>query len=1695
MQDLLLWRLLRAPTLKVETLTPLLRGLAGLPLSERLPFLGLLPRALKHPDANLREAAVAALVEATGPQAIQQLVAALDDPAPPVRRAAVEALRRSVLFDVNRWIHALFHPDAEVRRAAVTGDNPFAPDWHLLYVLPDPACTPHVLPRLENQVLPWRLLPMVLDQAAAGLLPRFLARRLVALMFWPELESWLNAGRKRTEEEIGEILVVARRPDGEELLRVEAACDEWDALVDLFWDGDADPPSTGDVPHATRNFLNGIVDLRFNGIDAAHHRERILAALLVTAARRGLDVDWAARACGALHPGAVAFRWLPTKVRRRAACALYDLGERCPRWEDAAVRELLDADVCRRPSGNLDLAVVGAILHLLARDPYRRVQEWFGKDLVVASFLEDVEQSAPFLSLEGNSGTTRQDLVREICHRDVARRPHIMAALIHVFSADRLDFLDPLDGRGACQVFEALLQRALDGKTLSDRRARRAGEALGRKIAAGHAGPFLRAWLKAPTPEEIGIGLHVLRVVARTLDAKPLLQTALALEPESLRKFLTATTWCAGFPYEKEREIARGLAAHADEEVRAWAARRLPPEPEGPRKATGKKGGRLPTGAAQEIARCPADRLAAALGLHQPGLKVGLCEALARRPDPAAPSVGVCLALLGSHDPVAEVAEQFRRFGADIPDFIDRLDQEMVETWRGEAQLPLLGHAWLYRWEEHARALTERLAQGPGGPARGLRAVLALPAPVLVQRVWLALDFLMGLWRWRDRPRLTDLCTLDFGEVLVDGLASRHGEIVAGMLLRLRDDSATATFVSALRGLITSRLFEISEPARFLLMPWIDSHGLVPPPPEPAPVPPPSAAPFETLERVRASSDLGELELWCGDELREVATEAGRRLVALRAPGVARLAKMLRNSPPLPAAADLAKTLMTCPWADGLPEPWDCLEDEAAPPEVRFWLGLALYRRHKAKVALRLFAAVCEEASAPWFTAAHWDALLAAGISVRQAAVGLAASPHPLVYTRAVEYLFTTPLVSSTRHALLAFLEAGTERTRDLRVRAAEKLAGKCDEVLPLLLQEEGRGYPKRLDLFKGLPRDLVEAIVAGVLTAGGNVFAEEYLLDFLAQPGVDEAARDAGYRRLLLDACNSWVKHEVANRLRPTLGKNRLLGRVANTFAWGVQMGRELTGKQFGVEMLGGDDLGYTRFEQNKIFINPLPILRGEMLGREVVEGLILHELGHHMYHRGTEAQRIWREAQDAGMHPLLNLVADEHLERNLRARDAEHGDKLKRLGAYAFQHSQREIFVETLLEGLQGGAFRVLTASRLGVGRKWGCVSVDSGRVLHEIEKTGLSFARFLRALRMGLGNRHQDPKVAEGLALFRGKFRRSTMPDLMAVARRLRAIFGWETDLLNALGQEFALDATDADLAAEGEGINNADVQSEVRRILDPRRREGRRSGEDGGGTGLNLSPEEEFNLIHTVEQVQHDPAEHAPLAEQVARPARQMRRYFEQLGLALEPERFRMRGKSFDRTRAMAVVLRGDPRMLIARKAHVRTDLFLGVVIDCSGSMQSANNMAKAKLFGALLAEAAKEAPGVDLRLFGFTDQVIYDAGTAKRCAVHGLYANGGNNDAAGLWHAAQVARASRRKAKLLVMISDGLPTECSVAALRGLVTRLTRRFKMCCAQVAVQPLAEVCFPHYVLLNEDDLAASVRHFGNVIARLVQKALRGG
>ena len=624
--------------------------------------------------------------------------------------------------------------------------------------------------------------------------------------------------------------------------------------------------------------------------------------------------------------------------------------------------------------------------------------------------------------------------------------------------------------------------------------------------------------------------------------------------------------------------------------------------------------------------------------------------------------------------------------------------------------------------------------------------------------------------------------------------------------------------------------------------------------------------------------------------------------------------------------------------------------------------------------------------------------------------------------------------------------------------------------------------------------RQLVRAATFSFLAAGNALAKEESLLFHLRTTAVDLRARDDAYETIMLHCTSDPIRQRVAFVLSGGFSRLQKLMRVAETFAWGARMGQELLGRLYRVNMTGGKSLGHTFLQERKISVTPLPILRGDRHGREIVEALILHEYGHHLFHRGPGANEVWTRSQHEGLHNLLNLVADEHLERNLRALDASFGDRLKRLAAYAFQHTEREIAVRALLGHLGGHAFGVLTKTHLGVARGPNRVVVDSGEVLFAMERDAMAFPRFVRALRMGLGNRHDDPLVAQGLALFDGDFRHKTMEELWEITCKLREIFGWQVELVKSIGPHETLEQQPrSEDIIWGDGITQDEVDRLVERVLDPKSPEGPPPPEGSAlKPVLNIAPRNDFDRITNVERVPFDKGQHGDYARKVARPASLMRRYFEELGLHHVQQHGRLRGSRFDKSRVLPLVLRGDPRVLIQRELETRTDLFIGIVIDCSGSMASRDNMERARQFGMLLAEACAGATGVDLRVFGFTDRTIYDCGDATRCAAYALRANGGNNDAAALFHAANVARRSRRRAKLLVMISDGLPTECTVAALRELVTTLGRSYRMVCAQVAVQPLAEICFPHYVVCNDPTIEQTVARFGRIIMGLVRKTL---
>ncbi|MFO0940810.1 MAG: hypothetical protein U0930_08580 [Pirellulales bacterium] len=560
------------------------------------------------------------------------------------------------------------------------------------------------------------------------------------------------------------------------------------------------------------------------------------------------------------------------------------------------------------------------------------------------------------------------------------------------------------------------------------------------------------------------------------------------------------------------------------------------------------------------------------------------------------------------------------------------------------------------------------------------------------------------------------------------------------------------------------------------------------------------------------------------------------------------------------------------------------------------------------------------------------------------------------------------------------------------------------------------------------------------------------------------------------------------------------LISSVARTFKWGVDVAFELLGQVFSISMLANREMGYTRLNENRVFVNILPMLTEQQHGRGIVRGLILHELGHHFYHKGPAAEAIWKQAEREKLHQLLNLVSDEHLERNLRSRDSEWDAWIKQLGAYAFQHAKRETGIFQLLESLGIRSLEILQACRLSVADDPNSVRVENGWLLKELERSGSSFARFFRALRMGLGNRYQDPKVEQALELFRGDFRQADMQRLYDIAVKLREIFQDDSDVCRAFLFDEALCPTACESARNGQGIDDQAIQREIRRItsreeLDAMRQKDGVAGvcSGGGMRAINVIEEIDFNPIQTIQRMPFDAQAWGMLAQSVASPARLLSRFLSDLGFRHKPQRRRLTGYRLDRQSLVQAMVRKDPRVMISRVREVQNDLFVGIAIDCSGSMSYSDNIELAKRFGALLAAAIASCDSIDLRIIGFTDSLIFDAGNAQRPAISSLYAGGGNNDAAALWHLAQLALESRRRSKLLVMISDGLPTECSVVALRSLVDRLTKKLGMCCAQIAVEPLEEICFPHYVLVKEADERAAIRKFGQTVAKLIRTTLK--
>ena len=236
---------------------------------------------------------------------------------------------------------------------------------------------------------------------------------------------------------------------------------------------------------------------------------------------------------------------------------------------------------------------------------------------------------------------------------------------------------------------------------------------------------------------------------------------------------------------------------------------------------------------------------------------------------------------------------------------------------------------------------------------------------------------------------------------------------------------------------------------------------------------------------------------------------------------------------------------------------------------------------------------------------------------------------------------------------------------------------------------------------------------------------------------------------------------------------------------------------------------------------------------------------------------------------------------------------------------------------------------------------------------------------------------------------------MPQLYELTRKLAALFGGAVEVAKVFGGPEGLEAGDHERDDDvfGAGVADDALQNEIERILDPRRNKDAQGQEGRAATGCgSTSPDEnEFDEItHRRARPRQRRGAIASSSREVERHATRLRAYLDDLGLRWEPQRARTHGRALDRTRLLPLVTRNDPRILVARTPHAphrsvpRHDRRLLGLDDRRATTSAARSGSRC-----WSPRRSSRCAGVEARFFGFTDSVIYDAGTARDCDVSGL----------------------------------------------------------------------------------------------------------
>lgn len=1700
MQDLLLWRRLSESDVIDDQLCDLIRQAAQRNNEETWVYCWDLARRFDDLPESTKKDALLILGHAKGRLAVEKCVSALQSTDESVASTAIDQLIDPVREHIGHLTHCFFSPNVNAIGQSIQRVNSPLSAHLALYGLIHPKLRASILQKLSSTRLELYSLTTIQAFQQSEIISQSTA---LALVKQCGLEHLL------THIACSESIDLTQA----ELFLNDAF--QRDQLTEFNFD--LHPNLEWLIKLLSQDTQLEIADDHFSRSQASS----LWPATLFHAAHR--DLDWRRRLTFAhlcclskgtpLHPSVVTAlglldirllgaQWLDRSTRQEMAKRIVQSRSlfKPSADEQLAAQELLmDTKLVKRPSGQLDMLMISALLSRIS-SPTQFFQSQFKIGQLVAAFNELPEESMAIFSTELSSAF-RQELIREICHHRRSFDNRLFAKLAITLNVNDIDVLDLISHRDLLAVASEIQQQLASGAKISERRQVNLGSYFGSRLAT-ELSPFIESVDKLNSWSASYFLRELLCSGARKFAADLIVPIICQLPDDSLARMLDLIQLSSGIPYALTTLLIENLSSSTREieAVKNWLAQydkvstttarqtsTIAPEIHSPMSS-------LHQSAADRIASCTDTELASTIVAALSRPVSGFVDALKRRSAPTHSAEAVVgLAICG--DPLDQVDELLSSFGGNDPTTIATAEEILVSRWNNSTVISALGHAVLWRWEFHLFQFGDQF-NTTAKLCDWLRAGHQLNSRLARVSVWSIVARLLKVLRARERAKFVSLIQVDLLTLCVEKLTGPEADQAALILMAVFSLDETAILLESVKNQATALLPSMTPETRQAINSWINSQGMATQSKIRRSVQ--SPCPVATKVQIDLCRDLVQLRLWCQDAHSGIVTEAALRLSLLERIGAEVLTDLLLTQPPAPHYSLLADTIPL--WPDDCEDLLVSLREHCLKGECnnfhRFILATNLLERGEGSLkslVIELINQLDDQGS--WFSAEDWQRLTSRGFDTWELAKQVSGSPQAHAYTKAVELLLSkTKRDDSHASAIETFLECGTSRLRSLRERAALWLWHHGDQ----------RGMPIIASAISSASWLPDSSSLSKLLRIGGSILlnadidlCRQWIRYVTSNTLLSDVQKSQLLEQIVAQSYQVPLIEQAVGLLSARAGSKTLISSVARTFKWGIDTAFELLHQVFSISMLANREMGYTRLKENRVFVNILPMLTEQQHGRGIVRGLILHELGHHIYHKGPGAEAIWQQAEKEKLHQLLNLVSDEHLERNLRSRDSEWDAWIKQLGAYAFQHARRETSIFQLLESLGIRSLEILQACRLGVADDADSVRVENGWLLKELERSGSSFARFFRALRMGLGNRWQDPKVEQALELFRNDFRQADMGRLYEIAVKLREIFQDESEVYRAFLFDEAMCPTACENARSGRGIDDHAIQREIRRITSREELESMRQtdgGSGGGGTrAINVIEDIEFNPIQSIQRIPFDPRAWAMLSQSVANPARLLSQFLSDLGFRYQPQRRRLAGYRLDRQALTQAIVRKDPRVMISRIREVQNDLFVGMAIDCSGSMSYSDNIELAKRFGALMATAIGKCDSIDLRIIGFTDKVIYDAGNAERPAIAGLSAGGGNNDAAALWHLAQLALESRRRSKLLVMISDGLPTECSVIALKTLVDRLTKKLGMCCAQIAVEPLEEICFPHYVLVKEADERTAIRKFGQTVAKLIRTSLR--